>query len=59
MFGWLYNYILLRLKEDLQHGQTIEERTDTIKELRNSISPMELEKWAIFCKTFILIRTVF
>ncbi|HDR7588511.1 DNA-binding protein [Bacillus mycoides] len=48
MFGWLYNYILLRLKEDLQKGQTIEERTDTIKELRNSISPMELEKWAIF-----------
>ncbi|OUB66390.1 DNA-binding protein [Bacillus thuringiensis serovar zhaodongensis] len=48
MFGWLYNYILLRLKEDLQKRQTIEERTDTIKELRNSISPMELEKWAIF-----------
>ncbi|WP_018782099.1 helix-turn-helix domain-containing protein [Bacillus sp. 95MFCvi2.1] len=47
MFGWLYNYILLRLKEDIQNGQTIEERTDTIKELRNSISPMELEKWAI------------
>ncbi|MEM5658001.1 hypothetical protein AAHB50_15075 [Bacillus toyonensis] len=48
MFGWLYNYILLRLKEDIQNGQTIEERTDTIKELRNSISPIELEKWAIF-----------
>ncbi|BCD05099.1 MULTISPECIES: helix-turn-helix domain-containing protein [Bacillus cereus group] len=58
MFGWLYNYILLRFKEDIQNGQTIEERTDTIKELRNSISPIELEKWAIFYRIFTLKRTV-
>ncbi|WP_345803576.1 MULTISPECIES: hypothetical protein [unclassified Lysinibacillus] len=45
-FGWLYNYMVQFAYKNLNYTQTIEQRTDTIIDLKKEFMPLELEDWS-------------
>lgn len=45
-FGWLYNFMVQFAFRNLGITQTLEERTNTIIELRKEYTPIQLEEWS-------------
>ncbi|TKC14365.1 helix-turn-helix domain-containing protein [Robertmurraya kyonggiensis] len=45
-FGWLYNFMVQLALSDTGSPQSLEERTQTIEELKKEYTPIQLEAWA-------------
>lgn len=45
-FGWLYNYMIQFAYKNLKYTQNIEQRTETIIDLKKEFTPLELEDWS-------------
>lgn len=53
-FGWLYNYLISTVFEKHNISTNLEERTKIIQELRNEMTPTEVENWAMYFATNVI-----